>query len=186
VSIRQEGFAVVSAGPVPVAALAALIRTIGGRDHSPALASLIRWADGPKAAVLGGVRLLPAGRHGAGWLVVREAAAMAPPVTAAPGAVWDRRFRLDAAGLPAGFSFGALGADAAMMRKRSNLPAVVLRTLPALRLQGVLAAVPHIGYFHPDMLECVVEASFVPPHPLAGGSFGIVDGGCEAAGAAPC
>jgi tRNA(Ile)-lysidine synthase len=187
VIIRPEGFAVLSPGKLPVPALAALIRTIGGHDYSAALASLTRLADNPSAAVLGGVRLLAAGRHGPGWLVVREPAAMAPPVIAVPGAIWDRRFRLDApAGLPEGLSFGAVGADAAALRKRSNLPAAVLRTLPALRVQGALAAVPHIGYLHSDMLECVVAAFFVPSHPLAGGRFAIMGRGCEAAGSAPC
>ena len=51
---------------------------------------------------LAGVRLLPAGRLGPGLLAVREPAAMAPPVPARAGAVWDGRFRLgDAGGCPA-------------------------------------------------------------------------------------
>jgi tRNA(Ile)-lysidine synthase len=187
VCIYPEGFALLSPGALPERALSALIRTIGGRAYASGGASLARLARAPCAAVLGGVRLLPAGRLGAGWLVVREAAAIAHPIAAAHGVIWDGRFGLDAPdSLPDGLSLGALGADAAALRDLSPLPAAVLRTLPALRLQGVLAAVPHIGYLCSDMLACRVGAPFVPLHPLAGAAFGSAGGGCEAAGAAPC
>jgi tRNA(Ile)-lysidine synthase len=187
VSIHPEGFAVLSPGRLPAPAMAALIRTISGGDHAPATSSVARLAASPMAAVLGGVRFLPAGRLGPGWLVVREAAAMAPPVAAEPGAVWDNRFCLDAPpALPSGLSLASLGADAVALRDWSPLPSAVLRALPALRRHGVLAAVPHIGYLHPDILACVVAASFIPSHPLAGAPFGMAGRGCEAAGAAPC
>ena len=48
-------------------------------------------AAAPRPATLAGARLLRAGRLGPGLLVVREAAAMAPPVRK-PGVVWDGRF----------------------------------------------------------------------------------------------
>ena len=49
-----------------------------------------------------GAAVPPAGRLGPGWLLTREAAAMAPPVPARPGALWDGRFRLDRRRRPAG------------------------------------------------------------------------------------
>ncbi len=147
VRLYPEGFAVLSPGALPPAALAALLRTIGGASFPAATASLAALAADPRPATLGGVRLLSGGRLGAGLLVVREPAAVAPPVGARPGTVWDGRFRLLAgATLPDGTTIGALGADAAGVRGRSWLPAAVLATLPALRRAGVLVAVPHLCY----------------------------------------
>jgi tRNA(Ile)-lysidine synthase len=112
-------------------------------------------AGGPSACgTLAGVRVLPAGRFGSGRLVVREAASMQGPVPARPGVVWDRRFRLGAtAVLPEGAEVGALGRDAAALRRlpaARRLPAVVLQALPAIRHDGRLFAVPHLGY--PDSI----------------------------------
>jgi tRNA(Ile)-lysidine synthase len=180
VAIYPEGYALLSPGPVPVAALAALIRAIAGAAYPAATAQLARLAAKPRPAVLGGARLLPAGRLGPGWLVVREAAAMAPPVPARPGAHWDGRFELAAPELPDGATFGALGADAARLRRGTHLPSAVLRTLPALRLQATLAAVPHIGYLAPRMSDCMV-ARFRPANPLAPALFGVLPGDAQAA-----
>jgi tRNA(Ile)-lysidine synthase len=96
---------------------------------------------------------------------------MAPPVAAVPGAVWDGRFRLtDGARMPAGATLGPLGADAARERKASELPAAVLRTLPAIRFEAMLLAVPHLLY--PDAHSCDrVSVVFSPPHPAAGAPF---------------
>ena len=60
-----------------------------------------RWPAVSRPATLGGVRVQPAGRLGPGWLLTREVAALAPPVPARPGAVWDGRFRLAAGRGPA-------------------------------------------------------------------------------------
>ena len=50
----------------------------------------------PDRRRLRGSGCCPAGRLGTELLAVREDAAMAPPVSAQPGAVWDGRFRLNA------------------------------------------------------------------------------------------
>jgi tRNA(Ile)-lysidine synthase len=173
VSIRPEGFALLGPGALPAAALSALIRALSGRAYPPASAAVARLAADPRPAVLGGVRMLAAGRFGAGLLLVREAAAMAAPVRAEPGALWDGRFRLgDAAALPGGATvcatMGALGPDAARLRRLSGLPAAVMVTLPALRLHGVLAAVPHIGYGWPQFCARMV---FSPASQAAGAPF---------------
>ncbi len=80
-------------------------------------------------------------------LLVREAAAMAAPVPAQDGALWDGRFRLCArATLPDGTSLGALGDDVSRIRHLTHLPEAVLRTLPALRVGSDLHAVPHLDF----------------------------------------
>jgi tRNA(Ile)-lysidine synthase len=176
-SLRPEGYCLLSdATPgfdpsIDPRALAALLQAIGGAPFPPPTASVLSLAAAPRSATLGGVRLLPAGRLGPGLLVVREAAAMAPPVEAVPGAVWDGRFRLTAeARPPSGATLGALGADAARLRKASALPAVVLQTLPAIRFGGTLLAVPHLLY--PDARSCdPVPLVFSPPHPAAAAPF---------------
>jgi len=143
-----EGYAVLSPGAVMPEALAALIRVVGGRVHGPGREAMRALAAEPRPSTLGGVRLLPAGRLGPGLLLVREAAAMAPALDAADGAVWDGRFRLVAKdGLPAGSVIAALGPRAAGFRGRSQLPAAVLQTLPCLERSGAVYAVPQLGYF---------------------------------------
>jgi tRNA(Ile)-lysidine synthase len=120
--------------------------------------------------------MMPAGRLRPGsWLLVREAAAMAPPVAARAGVRWDGRFRLLAAP-PEGAMLGALGEDAAALRGTSPLPAAVLRTLPALRLHGKLFAVPNLRY--PVVERTSLPAlAFDPAVPAAGAPFVPVQGG---------
>jgi tRNA(Ile)-lysidine synthase len=171
VSMRPEGFAVLSDGPIDPRALAAVLQTIGGAAYPPATEAVATLAAAPGPATLAGVRLLPAGRLGPGWLMVREAAAVAPPVPALPGSVWDGRFRLGAAAqVPPGAMLGALGADAAGLRRFSPLPSAVLRTLPAVRLGATLLAVPHLLYPVAEDCACF-PIVFGPPRPAAAASF---------------
>jgi tRNA(Ile)-lysidine synthase len=154
--IYAEGFAVLSPGALPPEALGALLRTIAGAAFPLASDAVAALAAAPRPATLGGVLLLAAGRMGEGWLLVREAAAMQDPIEARPGALWDGRFRLPAGvAVSGGTTIGAVGTDAAMLRSRTKLPAAVLATLPALRRQGALVAVPHICYS--------VSSTCVPP-----------------------
>lgn len=184
VTLRPEGFALLADGPVPVDVFAALVRAIAGRAYAPAAAQVALLAAMPRPATLAGVRLLPAGRLGPGLLMVREEAAMAAPVPAIPGAVWDGRFRIVAAdaarGLTAGMILGALGADAARLRRCSPLPACVLRALPALRLGDTLVTVPHLAY-RERSASVSVALAFDPPRPVAGAAF-ATGRGCAAAG----
>jgi tRNA(Ile)-lysidine synthase len=173
--LRPEGFAVLRPGPVPTAALGALIQTISGAPFPPPSASVAALARDPRPATLAGVRLLAAGRLGPGLLLVREQAAIAPPVPAETarwdGAAWDGRFRLARDVAPsAGLFLGALGDAAAGLRRRSALPAAVLRTLPAFRREETLFAVPHLGY--PDVQRCAsVPLVFDPARPAACAPF---------------
>ena len=180
VRLHPAGWAVLAGGPLSPEALSALLCTVAGRRYPVARASVAALAAQPRAATLGGARLLAAGRAGArgDWLVVREEAAMQVPVEARPGAVWDRRFRLSPAALPpAGMMLGALGGDAARLRQvrpdwlfPPDWPSAVLRTLPALRLGGAVIAVPALGY--PNAACChALAVDFRPALPLGGGAF---------------
>jgi tRNA(Ile)-lysidine synthase len=134
------GYAVLTPGPIAPQALARLLQAISGHHFAPPLAAVAKLARELRPATLGGVQILPAGRLGPGWLLVREEAAMAPPVPLQRNAVWDGRVRVvGGAGAP-GETLGALGAEAAEFR-HSGLPSAALRTLPAVRCNGVLSAV---------------------------------------------
>lgn len=171
VAIHPQGFARLSPGLLEPEALAALIQAISGAAYPPPSGPVAALAAAPRAATLAGVRIMPAGRLGAGWLVLREPAALAAPVRAAAGAIWDGRFRLAAdAAPPAGATLGALGAEAARLRHFSPLPAAVLRTLPALRQRNLLVAVPHLAY--PDPQACArLAIGFSPRRSAAWSPF---------------
>ncbi len=173
-TIRPEGFAFMTPGPIEPSALAALLRAISGTQYAAPIDRVARLARSPGPATLGGVRIVPAGRLGPGWLLVRERRAMASPVNAELNVVWDGRFRL--AGVPPDAlpprgsgplpTVGALGQDAARYRNRNGLPTLVLHGLPALRLGGMTVAVPHIGEGDPRWLLL-----FDPRNSAAGAPF---------------
>ncbi len=173
--LRPEGFAVLSGRPLPSSALAAVLQALAGAPFPAGTRSVAALAAAPRPATLAGVRLLSAGRCGPGLLAVREPAAMAQPVPARAGAVWDGRFRLgDTARVPPGATFGALGDDASRLRRLSPLPAIVLRTLPAVRRGSALLAVPHLNY--PDREGCRrFPVLFSPPRPAAAAPFRFGD-----------
>jgi tRNA(Ile)-lysidine synthase len=149
VAFFPEGYAILTPGPIEPQALALLLQAISGAPFAPPAASVAKLARAPRPATLGGVQILPAGRHGPGWLLVREAAAMAPAVPLQPGAVWDRRVRVAGGAARPGETLGALGADAACFR-HCGLPSAVLRTLPAARRDGVLSVVQLPPYIAAD------------------------------------
>jgi tRNA(Ile)-lysidine synthase len=171
VTIRPEGFALLSPGRIGSAALGSLVRTVGGLGYPASPGQISDLAAQPKPATVAGVRIMPAGRFGDGWLIVREEAAIAEPVEAMPDTIWDNRFRLlGHRAFPIGTMVGKLGPDAARFRGGSDLPSGVLRTLPALRIGKVLAAVPHLGYASSgDDVQATVL--FMPPKPVAGPNF---------------
>lgn len=174
VRLHPEGWAVLPPGLVSAEALAAVLRTIAGRAYPVASHQVAALAAAPRAATLAGTRLLPAGRAGppGAWLLVREAAAMAPPVPAMPGATWDGRFRLSPRARPVpGWQLGALGPAASGLRRlRPDWPAAVLQALPALWEGPRLVAVPALGY--PDAATCAgLGLRFAPAVPLAGAEF---------------
>lgn len=175
IELRPEGFAILSPGSIGADSLAAVVQAISGAPYAPPAGQVAEAARAPRGGTLGGVRLMPAGRLGPGMLVVREPAAMAAPTPALPGVIWDRRFRLsyiDPNLSDGGKSLviGAVGDDAATLRRWSDLPAAVLRTLPALRRGSDLAAVPHLRYPLPRICERV-RVIFAPAGPAAAAPF---------------
>jgi tRNA(Ile)-lysidine synthase len=177
VTIRTEGFALLPVSPWPPSALAALLRMITGAGYLPSPDAIAAIAAAPGQAIgggicLGGARLRPSGRMGPGFLICREAAAMAGPVPANAGAVWDGRFRRPAGqpDLP-GEVIGALGAKASRFRGMSDLPAVVLETLPAFHTSdGDLIALPALMWPDPETLA-MRRLLFHPRWPALGAAF---------------
>lgn len=171
VTIRPEGFALLSPGRIEPAVLGSLIQTIGGARYSAASAQVVDLARQLRPATVAGVRIMAAGRFGNGWLVAREEAAIASPAPLPSTSVWDGRFRVVAHhACPTGAMIGKLGDDAAQFRSQSELPSAVLRTLPAVRNGKVLVAVPHIGYVLPDPVMRLTVL-FIPARPLANSVF---------------
>ncbi len=140
--LHPDGFAVLSPGALRPQSLAALLRSLSGRRFP--VGNVARLAAHPAALTIAGVRMQDAGRRGPGWLLTREAAALAAPVAAQPGVVWDHRFRVAASA--AGSMVGALGDTASAFRAVSALPFAVLRTLPAFRYKSALSDVPFLNY----------------------------------------
>ena len=161
-TLHPELYAALTPGPIAAPALAALLRMIAGRPYPLPTAQVARVAANPSPATLGGARLIRAGQ---GSFVLREAAAMQAPIPAHPGAIWDSRFRLGPADLPAGATLGPLGPDAAAFRRVSPLPAAILQTLPALRCGTRLLAVPHLDHWTEDLPGLALHPS--PPVPAA-------------------
>ncbi len=182
VRFYPEGYAILSPGPIDAATLAALLRTLAGAKHAPPLRQVEPLAAAPGPATLAGVRIMPARRAGTGWLLLRESAAMAAEVAARPEAMWDGRFTLSCdlescdSGLPPGTTLGPLGEDATGLRRRglasTALPAAVLPTLPALRRDGILLAVPHLRYTE-SSAAVRVGVVFEPANPAACAPFAV-------------
>ena len=169
--IRPEGFALLAPGRIGAAALSSLIRAIGGALYAPSAAKILELAAKPRPATVAGVRMMTMGRFGDAILMVREEASIMEPVEARIGMVWDNRFRLiGRRPLPAGATIGKLGTDAAQFRSVSDLPSTVLRTLPAVRFGGSVAAVPHLSYAA-NGSEMGMTFLFTPPRPVAGACF---------------
>lgn len=115
--------------------LAALLRVVGGARHAPARAeveALLARGQG----TLGG-----AWWRADGWLL-REPGQLPSPIPAGAGAWWDGRWHL-ARAVP-GCILGAAGPG-----PEGPLPAAVRAGLPALWRDGILYAVPHLGWGPP-------------------------------------
>jgi len=177
-ALLPEGVAVVLAPSISAAALSALVWTVSGARHPPAQALVARLHGQLRPATLHGTAIL---RTRGGWLIGREAAALAPAQPAQAGVVWDGRFRL-LSSPPSGSAIGPLGEEARRLRRWSGLPAALLRTLPAIWRDQALLAVPHLSY--PDRETCdAVPVLFCPQRPSAPAPFALdqLGGDAEAA-----
>ncbi|MDZ5647552.1 tRNA lysidine(34) synthetase TilS [Nitrospirillum sp. BR 11828] len=169
--LAPEGYAVLDAEalladmarPVALRLLSGLAAALGGQPYpaSPqgaerllaALPGLWRADAGALALTLAGCqarRLAGAGRP---LLLLRQGGRMAPPVPLdAMGTRWDGRFQATGGGIVPGLTLGALGmADARRMAALdlaalARIPKAVWSTLPALRRDGALVAVPHLDW----------------------------------------
>jgi tRNA(Ile)-lysidine synthase len=141
-------------------ALARLVRVVSGSRHAPARAAIAALRLRGHGTLAGAD--LQGGRR---WRLRREVAAMAGPVPARQGAVWDGRFRLLGPGLP-GHSIAGLGPPPAEVRRAGrHLPPGILPTLPAIFCDGSLVVVP--GLLYPVREACApFRLAFAP----AGGS----------------
>ncbi|HET6609026.1 MAG TPA: tRNA lysidine(34) synthetase TilS [Rhodopila sp.] len=172
VTLYPEGFALAGADRLLPGALSALITAVAGAPYPPDPDIVAGLAAHLTAATLHGVRIMPAGRLGPGWLIVREEACIQLSIRAGSESLWDERFVLRAgdAPLPADATIGKLGDDAARLRHLTRLPSVVLRTLPAIRFGKKLAAVPHLSYVDEgNPLQMTV--TFAPPRPVKAALF---------------
>ena len=168
VALLPSGIAVVAASTLSPAALSALIWTLSGMPHPPAPAAVARLASQLRPATLHGTVMM---RSKLGWLMGREAAAIAPSQPAIAGALWDGRFCLTRRSV-VGCTIGALGNDAVRLRRWSNLPAALLRTLPTIRHNGALVAVPHLSY--PNIATCrMMPIALNPGRPAAVAPFSV-------------
>lgn len=153
-----EGWAALGPELPDVDVLAALIRSIGGAEYPPAQSAVVRLKDMATEATLAGTRLI---WHAQKWVLMREAAAMAPAQQAENGTVWDNRFVLC---LPASVSKVGLMVAAAgygLARKiRNGQQARFCAVLPALWRAGKRVAVPHLGWVAEDELD-LLGAEFI-------------------------
>lgn len=152
--LAADGFAVLSE-EVALRLLARLLAVVGGEPLPPRLDRLERLAAALAATPVAGLTLAGCRivAEPGGWVFCREPARAAAPVALSPGAgaVWDRRFIVRLApSAPSGLFLGALGGapgrDLAERARRLAIPACARPTIPALRDQQGVFAVPHLGY----------------------------------------
>jgi tRNA(Ile)-lysidine synthase len=171
-------------GEIGRRALARCLAVVGRADPPPRREGLdlLFGAIGrglPDGRTLAGCRIL---RHRHRLLVVREPADAAAPAALAPGRRlwWDRRFLIRLApDAGNGVVIGALGDDGWLeardridATRQPPVPAPARATLPALRDQHGLLAVPHLGISRSGR-PATSDLLFAPAMPLAGATFGV-------------
>jgi len=175
------------------AALARLLRVVGGGIHAPRRARIARLAtaltqgDFRSGRTLGGCRVLVEAES---FLLCREMRKEMPqPVL--PGACfrWDRRFVVEMAPAKAGSAWakqaktwrlqrlGAQGwAEIVAVKpalRQSRIPAAVRPTLPAIWDRRGVFLVPHLGYDRGGGGTFLKRLDFQPFQPLAGATFAV-------------
>lgn len=179
------------------AALAQLLRVVGGGVHGPRRERLERLAAALgqtrfRSRTLGGCRVLADGEHFLFCREMRKAAAQ--PILPGTAFHWDGRFAVEVAGAKAGSArakqasalrlcrLGPKGwaeiAAAAPKLRETRLPAAVRPTLPALWDRQGVVLVPHLGFYRADggrpAAALLKRLDFRPLQPLAGPAFAVV------------
>ncbi|MCY3879909.1 MAG: tRNA lysidine(34) synthetase TilS [Rhodobacteraceae bacterium] len=122
------------------------LRAVSVSTYRPRLHSLVNALESARLRVvtLSGCMMLP--MPGNGMLVMREHAACGPPVSA--DALWDKRWLLDAPGIPDGSMIAALGKAGLKelgCHPAADLSPERLSVTPSLWLRGRLYAAPFAG-----------------------------------------
>jgi tRNA(Ile)-lysidine synthase len=133
---------------IRIRALWSLVSRYGdqGFTELSQIENLAHWVDRGEgqARTLGGCRIH---RRKAMLIFGREPGRISRDPVAVPGSGrlrWDNRFNIEAVGLHAGLAV-VPAAAAPDIERRPSLPAFVQASLPAMMLEGKLAAVPHLG-----------------------------------------
>ncbi len=187
--IYPAGYLVVEAaafGDAPMelrsAGLARVLACIGGRPYGargPGLANLTASMAGGLTRVhtLGGCLVAPISEQQI--LICRESRNIERvPIGRSDDAElvadWDGRFRVRLFGANSG-TLGPLGAkDGRKLGPgRFAIPEVARRSLPALRDENGLYAVPHLGYWREKDFQGTVQMDFLPRYPLVPAYFAV-------------
>ena len=175
VAMKPEGFAVIDraafvALPEEIALriLSRLLKRLGGRTTPPrllAVEALHSWIAGDEgtARTLAGCRVVKRTRD---IIIGREPGRLArepAPLGADRACLWDNRFAIAVGGTDRPCAIMPAGVFATVPRSK-DLPAFVQATLPAILVDGELAAVPAIGY----------RAASAPPGFSAVAAFGAL------------
>ena len=166
VSHHPMGFAVVDRfgladlpKEVGLRLLSRLVRRVGGGHYPPRSERLERLLNS-QCGTLSGCRAVP--KSESILLLCREARGIEGPKDLPPGqsVIWDRRFRVSSVpNSPLNAQVGALGDEgwkSVKSRKSLKVPAVIRTSLPAIWVDGLLHAVPHLGYIAPHD-ACIIS-----------------------------
>ncbi len=149
-----------ASGELAIRALARCIQAVGGADWPPGddpLERVLDWltAGTPDTTTLGGCRLVLRGEN---LVIARELGRITQRHVNLPECrklLWDGRFQVAAMGPGRDLQVGPLAEEgwAALKVERPHLPAFVGQTLPAIRQQQLILAVPSIGYVSPEFAK---------------------------------
>lgn len=191
VRFQPEGWALIDQAlldrPSSVAEglIATLLRAVGGTAYPPAPAAVAALVAGmidrpDQGRTLAGCQFTPVA---GGWRLVREARNLEGPIRLAGGAGavgWDGRFRLSAERLG---DYQVRALDEGLWRRaladrpslsRSDLPASVRWTLPALTSGDRLIAIPHLAYLATDAADPGVRMVPLVSVPAVPARFAVV------------
>lgn len=147
-------------GELAIRALARCIQAVGGGDWPPGdepLDRVLEWlmAGASEATTLGGCRLVLRDEQ---LLVARELGRITQRQVSLPECrklLWDGRFQVAATGPGRDLQVGPLAEEgwAELKAERPSLPAFVGQTLPAIRQNARILAVPSIAYVAPEFAK---------------------------------